>query len=116
MKLTKKQLKKIIKEELESIMGSGPRRIEDLEFTRGEKIKMMVQSHHADGAVATFSKPEHFEAWKAKVVKRYPRSAASLERSRDRFSVWMPASGPWKDAYDANMGEKARSIGKHGSH
>lgn len=120
MKITKRQLRRIIREAMDTrfrpVDDTIP--IEGLEFTPNDDGKMMVQSYYADGAVTTFSTPQHFEVWKVKVVKRYPGSAAIRSPAYgdgDRW-VWMPASGPWKDTYDANMGEKARSVGKYGSH
>ena len=110
MKLTKKQLKKIIKEELESIMGSGPRRIEDLEFTRGEKMEV----YKADGedAIRVLKDEAAFNDWKAAVLRN---GDGTMVKQGIRGTVWEPVSGPWKDQYDQLKSAKGRSVGRYGS-
>jgi hypothetical protein len=107
MKLTKKQLKKIIKEELESIMGSGAIPIEELEFTRGEKMEV----YKADGedAIRVLRDKAAFNDWKARV------GPGTMVKQGIRGVVWEPVSGPWKKRYDQLKSAKGRSVGRYGS-
>ena len=106
MKLTKKQLKKIIKEELESIMDSGATPIEDLKFTPPE-----MEVFRADGedAIRVLKDEAAFDEWKAAV------GAGSTVKQGIRGTVWEPVSGPWKDRYDQLKSAKGRSVGRYGS-
>jgi len=116
MKITKRQLRRIIREAMD-VGSSGAIPVEDLEFTPGEDGRMNTADSRALDSIHGHLNPEHFEEWKAEVVKRYPGSTAFLEHHQAwGEGVWMPASGPWKDEYDANMADKARSIGRYGSH
>ena len=116
MKITKRQLRRIIREAMD-VGSSGAIPVEDLEFTPGEDGTMNTADYRALDSIHRHLNPGHFEEWKAEVVKRYPGSTAFLEHHQAwGEEVWMPASGPWKDEYDANMADKARSIGRYGSH
>jgi len=116
MKITKRQLRRIIREAMD-VGSSGAIPIEDLEFTPGEDGRMNTADYRALGSIHGHLNPERFEEWKAEVVERYPGSTASLEPHQAwGVGIWMPASGPWKDAYDMNMTDKARDMSRYGSH
>ena len=106
MKITKKQLKKIIKEELENIMGSGPHRIEDLEFTPPE---MEVYKADGEDAIRVLRDKAAFNDWKARV------GPGTMVKQGIRGVVWEPVSGPWKKRYDQLKSAKGRSVGRYGS-
>ena len=106
MKITKKQLKKIIKEELENIMGSGATPIEDLMFTPPE-----MEVFRADGedAIRVLKDEAAFNDWKADV------GAGSTVKQGIRGTVWEPVSGPWKDRYDQYRKKKGAGLAQWGS-
>ena len=109
MKLTKKQLKKIIKEELENIMGSGARRIEDLKFTPPE---MEVYKADGEDAIRVLKDEAAFNDWKDDVVGH---GDGTMVKQGIRGVVWEPVSGPWKDRYDQLGSAKGRAMARYGS-
>ena len=112
MKITKRQLRRIIREAVASDSSIIP--VEELEWAPepGQYGKTYMRLAFASGedVIDSVSTPEEFETWKAQVISHGPGTMI-----HKLHGYWTGYSGPWAERQERSARGKARTLARWGT-